>query len=210
MPSRLEVRLTAATTIAVVVGGLWLGVGDWKIEFFRLYGISVLTAVVLLAIWERVIWRWAIVQRLNLAPRDVRGTWRGRINSFWENPDTGDSVPPQTVYLVVRQSASTLRATLLTIESTSRSTLAAVVRSAEPRVDYIFVNEPNVRHQVRSRTHRGSASLRIVGKPAVRLNGHYWTDRQSWGELQFDSRNRAFPEDYSGAEALFSPSRAGA
>ena len=208
MLSPLEIRVTSATTIVVVVGGLWLGGGDWKIEFFRLYGVSVFMAVVLLTIWERVVWRWEIVQRLNLAPSDISGTWRGTLTSFWEDPSTGDSPPPKTVYLVVRQTASTVRATLLTDESMSHSTLASVVRGEAPRVDYFFVNEPDVRCQVRSRTHRGSASLHVVGKPAERLKGHYSTDRQSWGELHFDSQNRAFPEDHSGAEALFSLCRA--
>jgi hypothetical protein len=51
--------------------------------------------------------------------------------------------------------------------------------------------------------HHGSASLDIIGRPASRLEGRYWTDRDTKGELEFVERRHQMVEGYQEAEAIF-------
>ncbi len=51
--------------------------------------------------------------------------------------------------------------------------------------------------------HHGSTVLDIVGNPAKRLSGRYWTDRDSRGELAFTERSKKIADDYLDAAELF-------
>lgn len=56
------------------------------------------------------------------------------------------------------------------------ATTSAVLRLARTRAS---VHE-------RSEVHHGSFKLDIGGQPVDRLEGYYWTDRNTMGELEFD------------------------
>lgn len=53
------------------------------------------------------------------------------------------------------------------------------------------------------RIHRGSCSLGITGEVPTRLRGHYWTDRNSSGELDYAVRSSQMAEDFDRAVRLF-------
>src|SRR5262245_27604508 len=98
---------------------------------------------------------------------------------------------------MVRQTWSKISVTLLTDESTSKSSLAKVrPRNGSADVDYMYLNEPDSNVEHRSRMHHRSTSLAITGNPATRLRGRYWTDRDSRGEVDFNERKTAFADDY--------------
>jgi len=69
--------------------------------------------------------------------------------------------------------------------------------------DYMYVNRPDSRVEHRSRMHHGSTSLDIVGRPATRLRGRYWTDRDTKGELEFGVRSSKVIDGYAEARKLF-------
>ena len=105
---------------------------------------------------------------------------------------------------MVRQSASGVSVVLLTDESRSTSSLATVSSDGvTASLDYMYLNRPDSRVEQRSRMHHGSASLDIVGQPASRLRGRYWTNRDSRGEVDFDRRVLRMAEDYQDAERAF-------
>jgi hypothetical protein len=51
--------------------------------------------------------------------------------------------------------------------------------------------------------HNGSAFLEVSGRPANRLRGRYWTDRDTRGEFYFDQRRAAIAEDFEEATRIF-------
>ena len=123
--------------------------------------------------------------------------------SHWQDPNTGHSPPPKVVYLVVRQSSETVRVTLFTDESRSSSTFGVVTTGDEVSLEYMYLNRPGNAIEHRSRRHSGSTSLDIVGRPATRLIGHYWTDRDTRGELDFVERSTRQAESFDSARSLF-------
>ena len=146
-----------------------------------------------------------MVQRIPGVPRSVRGTWKGTVTSFWKDPETGERVSPKLAYLVVRQTATLISVKLLTDESKSSSSLASVsVPDGTAVLDYLYLSRPKASVEHRSRMHHGSTVLDVIGNPAKRLDGRYWTDRDSRGELSFTERSKKIADDYIDAVNLFS------
>ena len=136
--------------------------------------------------------------------RELGGGGIGTLTSFWEDPTTSKRPASQTVFLVVRQSASRLTVVLLTAESSSRSSLASLSDDGtNASLAYMYLNRPDSRVEHRSRMHNGSAFLEITGRPATRIRGRYWTDRDSRGELDFDQRSFRLVDDFREAAAMF-------
>jgi hypothetical protein len=70
-------------------------------------------------------------------------------------------------------------------------------------LSYIYLNRPKVTVEHRSRMHNGSAFLEVSGRPANRLHGRYWTDRDTRGEFDFVERNDSIADDFEDAASLF-------
>jgi hypothetical protein len=205
MRQRQIIQLVAAVVVIVFAVGIWASGDDVKAEWLRFFSAAVLVAATVLALWERVLWKWPAAQRMKSVPRNVGGTWKGTLTSYWVDPATGQPPPPKPAYLVVRQTASTVSAALLTDESRSRSSFGVVtILDGAASLDYMYLNRPDPSVEHRSRMHHGSTSLDITGRPATRLRGRYWTDRDSKGELDFTERRPNIVDDYDQARALFS------
>ncbi len=114
----------------------------------------------------------------------------------------------KAAYLVIRQTSTTVDVRLITDESESRSTFGQVSSGSEPpTLDYLYLNEPMSSLRDRSPIHHGSASMKIVGRPASRLTGHYWTDRDTRGELDMKWHKKETADDFESSERLVSARR---
>jgi SMODS-associating 2TM, beta-strand rich effector domain len=208
MNRRILVQVIAFIVVTVFAAGIWFTGGTLDLQWLRFFSASVFISVSVLTIWENWAWHLPLVQNLPQVPRDLRGTWKGTLESFWINPETGLSPPIKDAYLVIRQSKTTISVVLLTNESKSKSSLAMISDDGvSASLDYMYLNRPDSRYEYRSRMHHGSTSLDITGKPAVRLQGRYWTSRDSRGELDFNQRKMKFADDFLQAETLFNPRR---
>lgn len=204
MRNRTFVQVVAFVVVAVFAAGIWLTGDQVKVGWLRFYSVAVLAAVGLIALWDRWLWRLPFAQRFFSVPRDLGGTWKGVLTSFWVDPETGTSPRPKPAFLVVRQTSSKVSVALLTDESSSRSSLAAVTMSdGITSLDYFYLNLPDSRYRDRSPIHPGSVSITVTGRPASRLKGKYWTDRDTRGELDFTGRLRTPADDFDQATSLF-------
>jgi hypothetical protein len=58
----------------------------------------------------------------------------------------------------------------------------------------VYRNEPRFQVRDRSPIHYGAVWLKIIDGPAKQVLGHYWTDRESAGEMELtDRRSEKFP-----------------
>lgn len=204
MTQKALVQVVATTVVLVFAIGIILGGDQVKSGWLDYYSYAVTAATIALALWNKWIWQWKWVQRIPYVPRSLRGTWRGTLTSAWIDPITKGSPPPKAVFLVVRQSATTISAVLLTDESSSRSTMANLSEDEiGASLSYIYLNRPKVMVERRSRMHNGSAFLEISGRPATRLHGRYWTDRDTRGEFDFVQRSEFIVDDFEDAARLF-------
>jgi len=204
MNSKLLVQISVLVTTIVFAIGIWFTEETFNITWLRFFSASVPVVMLVFGLWEYYLWQLQIIQKFFRVPRDIRGTWQGKLDSFWKDPKTNESIKNKKAYLVVKQSAFHVSILLLTNESKSISTLANIFDdNISYSLNYIYLNKPHSRFEGRSRIHHGSASLDIVGTPAKRLYGRYWTDRDSRGELDFNHRNTKIVNDFHEAEILF-------
>ncbi|WP_159025318.1 Cap15 family cyclic dinucleotide receptor domain-containing protein [Streptomyces pluripotens] len=207
MKKTIAIRVIVGVVVLLFVVSAWMqdGKPDWSA--LKLFSTAVLLCTVIFNLWDFLLWRLPLVQRIPGVgvARSVRGTWKGTLTSFWTNPETGSSPPPKTVYLVVQQTASLVSVKLMTDESKSTSALAKVSEvDGSVLLTYMYLNKPDLRVEHRSRIHHGSTVFDVSGNPARRLKGHYWTDRDSKGELDFVERDKKnLADDFAEAAELF-------
>jgi hypothetical protein len=207
MRSRLYVQVVTAIVVLVFAVGIWATGDAVNPAWLRFYSVAVLVITLTLGAWDHWLWRLQTAQRVKLVPRNLNGTWKGTLTSFWVDPATGARPAPKVAFLVVRQTSSHISLVLLTDESSSRSSLASLANDGTgPSLAYMYLNRPDSRVEHRSRMHNGSAFFEVSGRPAHRIRGRYWTDRNSRGELDFDSHHTSHAEDFREASDLFTHS----
>ena len=203
-PSRVFVQ-----AIVLVVAGVYLVAflarGLPTAELFAPIGAASSAASLLVLAFDHFLWRLPRVgRRLSRRP-DMRGTWRGSLASNWKDPQTGQRIDPDPeVYLVVRQTFWSVTANLITKESKSCSTTATIEDDGCGQYQFVaqYRNTPRASVRERSEVHHGSFKLDVGGEPVDRLEGYYWTDRNTMGELEFDRRSSKAVDSFTHAQAL--------
>jgi hypothetical protein len=203
-PSRVFIQV-----IVLVVAGVYLASylirGLPTSELFAPIGAAGAVASLAVLAFDHFLWRIPKVGRKLSKRPDIRGTWRGRLASNWVNPQTGQRIDPDPeVYLVVRQTFWSVTGNLITKESKSCSTTATIEDDGCGQYQFVaqYRNTPRASVRSRSEVHHGSFKLDIGGEPVDRLEGYYWTDRNTMGELEFDQRSPKAVESYKHAQDL--------
>ena len=145
-------------------------------------------------VFTKWLWRWKPLQGWLIKIPDLQGTWRGELKSDWINPETGKGIDPIPMVLVIRQTFSSIKCTLMTKESSSYSTTADIniaANSEDLYLTYNYTNRSKATIRDRSPIHDGAAILKIVAKPVSCLEGEYWTSRKTRGDmsLKFDTKD---------------------
>jgi hypothetical protein len=203
-PSRILIQ-----AIVLVVAGVYLVVflvrGLPTAELFAPVGAASSVASLFVLGFDHYFWRLPMFGRKLSRRPDLRGTWRGRLASGWENPEIGKQIDPDPeVYLVIRQTFWNVTAHLITKESKSCSTTAAIESDGCGHYQLVaqYRNTPRASARDRSDVHYGSFKLDIAGEPVGQLEGFYWTDRKTRGDLDFDRRSKRLVETFANAQAL--------
>lgn len=192
MPARNALYVVAALSIAgLAISTSFYGHPPRSLsEWLAPLGPSVAVAVVGLWAFNRWIWRLPLVRNLHGRPL-LRGTWHGELASERVDPSTDLRVPPDPdVFLVVRQEFWDLSVRMLTKESKSYS-LSAAIRPGGDGVSelvYLYCNTPRMQVRHRSEMHYGAVVLTAPSDNGAGLEGHYFTDRSTRGELHFSRR----------------------
>lgn len=196
---RILVGLALITTVVVsLVSGQPIPAHLATSFSYAVTGISMC-----LLLWNRWIWAWPVF-RLWVKRPDLRGTWRGQLLSSWESVE-GHRAGPIEAYVVIRQTFISLDVRLFTLESDSASLAATIAPdSAGMQTLYIaYRNEPKALIRDRSPIHYGGMLLRVRGTPAKKLDGTYWTDRATKGDIEFLEHVPEAGYDFNSAASSF-------
>lgn len=167
-------------------------------------GPAVTVAAAGLWVFDRWAWRQFGIWRL-LGRPVLHGTWHGELVSDWSDPATGRQVDPDPdVFLVVRQRFWSVSARLLTNESKSSSLFAEL--TADPdgvcQLVYLYANQPQAEVQHRSMPHYGAVVLNAPQNRADGIEGQYFTDRKTKGDMRFQTHLPKVVESHSAARGL--------
>lgn len=178
--------LTALVLVVAVAWAAALAASGRELDasFFSPISTAVTAASVAIFLFDS--WFWRAIGGL-LGRPVLSGTWRGVLKSDWTKPD-GSPIGDIEVVGVVTQTYSSIVFRLMTVESQSITTSAALVHELDGRVAMMGVYENTPRPGVREKSERHAGALRLLfeGTKPKRLVGPYWTDRKTFGELQLE------------------------
>ncbi|MDP3651116.1 MAG: hypothetical protein Q8R67_05465 [Rhodoferax sp.] len=206
MPNRLQISIFLFVAAAIwasllVIEGVAVQ-STWARPFSTVVGVLVL----LLLAFDLWLWKIPLLQGWFVYRPNIRGTWRIQLQSNWIDPKTNQGIPSIAAFLVIRQTFSMLSMRLHTPESSSELLGAEITKASDStfRVLGIYRNEPRLSVRDRSSIHYGGLVLDITDGQALALSGHYWTDRNTCGEIRSIERKPQISGSYEDANRLFS------
>lgn len=172
------------------------------LDYLKAFSYVITGVSFALLLWERWLWSWKVFRPWLTTRPDLRGTWKGHLVSSWVDPNTQQGRGEIESYLVVRQTYSTIDVRLLTSESGSVSLSANIVVDGEGihTVAVVYRNTPRALLRERSPIGHGGMLLYVRGAPIHRLDGEYWTDRKTKGELTLRLRSSELCHDFDQAQ----------
>ena len=169
--------------------------------------LSTVITIVLYAVMAFDLWLWKLpfLHSWFVKRPVIDGTWKVEIRSNWKNPAAGGDITPVEGYMVVRQTFSSLSMRLLTEESSSELVGTEIVCSADGLycVSGVYRNEPRFQVRDRSEIHYGAVWLKIIDEPEKKVTGHYWTDRETAGEMELGNRQKKRFQTFQSAQAYY-------
>lgn len=154
-------------------------------------------------------WKWKIFQDWLVPFPVLEGTWQGTFKSTWINPETNAALGESPMVLVIKQTFTNVCCTIHTHtqESSSQSYAASFLLDEESdarKLVYAYTNRPKAGVRHRSAVHDGTALLRVIDNPKRMLEGEYWTNRKTTGDIQLTFRSKelleTFPDDLKPVE----------
>ena len=206
MIGRSHVTAFVALAVALWAGLLALRGTPVSWDLLWPFGLVVGVASGAVAVFEKWGWAWPLVRNLLVKRPDLRGTWRGTLETDWNNGATSAPRDPIACFMVVKQTWTSIQLKQLTAESTSALVTGAIARVGDDEfvVAGVYDNWPNILlRQTRSPSHRGAIVLEPHGRPVSRLAGEYWTERSTRRRVELTERRKKRVTGCKEAEELF-------
>lgn len=181
------IRVVAVGISIAWTATLYLSGVDLAEPTRRLLAYLPTVAVILAVAFDLWLWKLPLMNRIVGRPR-LDGTWRTTLTPNPEShiPDGGNRGPVQAL-TCIEQTYWTMSVSLLTAQSRSQSTTAALAANPDSkstkRLYFTYRNDPQLAHRPRSLAHLGSCELAITGHKPTRIDGMYWTNRLTMGDL---------------------------
>jgi hypothetical protein len=178
--------------VAAVSVGAWLatlGIRNIPIGI-SLASIKVVPTVVTIegiVWWLFVRWGWKakVLQGWFVRIPAIDGRWSGSLQSTWLDPATGQGIPDVPVEVEIKQTFDSVTCKVRSGEMTSQSTCAEFTEDPDGtvRLVYTYVSVPRSTVRDRSPMHYGTAMLTLATQGSDSLEGAYWTDRKTTGQM---------------------------
>ncbi len=169
------------------------GVIPVTLAVFKPMGFVTAIAIFLISAFDKWIWKWKILHSWFVPLPNLSGTWKARLDSNWVNKATGESPKDIEAYFIVEQTFSNIKVTLLTKESGSELINGQLFKNKSNNKYYltgIYLNEPKMLKIQDSPMHYGALLCKVfVNRRAITMEGCYWTNRETKGEIQFLSHS---------------------
>jgi len=164
-----------------------------NIDFHKAISHISTTISINIIIWTIFItwaWKWKIFYPWLVPFPNLSGEWEGLIISNWKDKEL-DPIPTE---ITITQNFFNIQVKIKTKESRSYSIGASFDIDAErgfQQLIYTYLNTPKAGVRDRSEIHYGSTILHFDGFKVTKMEGEYWTDRETTGEVTLTKKNVA-------------------
>ena len=127
-------------------------------------------------------WKWKIFHPWLVPFPNLSGKWSGTIKSNWE----GGNPEPIPTRVTITQNFFNIQVRINTEESRSYSIGASFDIDKDrgfQQLFYSYLNTPKSGVRDRSQIHYGSTLLNFEGSNVNKMEGEYWTSRETTGEI---------------------------
>jgi hypothetical protein len=198
-----DIQLSTIVFIAAVIWSALLVIKGTPLSKALFEPFSDVTGalVLILAFFDKWAWHWKIFNPWLVSTPYLEGTWKGEIKSNWINPKTEQMIEPIDAYLMIRQKFSAIHAHLITKESSSELLTGELIKNPDETWQFVgaYRNTPKILIRDRSPIHHGAIMLQVKGQFPIGLEGQYWTDRNTQGEIIFSGYNKKKFHDFNSA-----------
>lgn len=167
-------------------------------DFFGLVPKVISIDLLIIAVFVKWGWRLKIFRGWLVPFPNLNGSWLGLIYSDWKIPNTEEKIPPIPVMLTINQSFFQISCKMCTGEMDSSSYSEGFLIDPDRQIKniaYSYTSTPRLSLSDRSTPHDGTAVLKIVEKPQLKLVGRYWTERLTKGEIILHYRSKELLEE---------------
>lgn len=133
-------------------------------------------------------WKWKIFYPWLVPFPNLSGNWEGTIKSNWKEKE----LEPIPIEVSITQNFFNIQLRIKTKESRSYSIGASFDIDNErgfQQLFYTYLNTPKAGVRERSEIHYGSTILNFDGFKVTKMDGEYWTDRETTGEVTLTKKN---------------------
>lgn len=163
-----------------------------SIDFHKAISHISTTITINIIIWTVFIswmWKWRIFYPWLVPFPNLAGEWTGYIKSNWEEK----ALDPIPINLTIKQTFFNIQVKIRTVESKSYSVSSSFDIDSErgfQQLFYSYLNTPKSGIRSRSTIHYGSAVLNFDGFSVKQMEGEYWTDRETTGEIELSKKEK--------------------
>ena len=139
--------------------------------------------ILLWTIFIKWAWKFKIFHPWLVQTPDLSGNWKGFLKSNWE----GGILEPIPTEVTINQSFLHIQVIIKTGESRSYSVGGSFDIDEErgfQQLFYSYLNTPKPGVRNRSEIHYGTTLLNFEGFNVNKLDGEYWTSRETTGEIE--------------------------
>ena len=132
-------------------------------------------------------WKWKIFYPWLVPFPDLSGDWSGTIKSNWKEK----GLEPIPTEVSITQTFFNIQVRIKTGESRSYSIGASFDIDKDRGFQHLFfsyLNTPKPGVRERSEIHYGSTLLNYEGYNVVKMDGEYWTSRETTGEIELTKK----------------------
>jgi hypothetical protein len=155
--------------------------------------------VIFLGLFSKYLWKIKFLRDWLVPFPNLNGTWKGYINTTWEDPLTKQRPEPIPAILTIKQSFFNVSCVMRTAEMTSRSIVSDFVLDKENQVKRLFYSydsNPIQTVKERSPQHCGTVVFDIDESSKITLKGEYWTGRKTTGDIELTFWKKEFLDKY--------------
>ncbi|KRB80091.1 hypothetical protein ASE01_00870 [Nocardioides sp. Root190] len=200
-----SVRITALAISAIYTGVLFLS--EVELDTWAKRIIAALPTIAAFAVvaYDRWLWKLGPALQLHQTPH-LGGLWKATLTPHQDShiPEGGNRGPIDA-FVVVEQTFWSVSVALFTVESKSYSRTSTFIKhgeSSQRSLSFLYDNEPRIEHRVRSPRHVGACEISTPRGEPTRLQGYYFTDRLTKGELVLEFVDRTSNHsDFASAQA---------
>ncbi len=164
-----------------------------SIDFHKALSNISTTITINIIIWTLFIgyaWKWKIFYPWLVQTPNLSGEWEGLIKSNWN----GGQLETIKTEVKIEQSFFHIQVRVKTTESQSYSIGTSFDIDKERGINqlfYSYLNTPKSGIRERSSIHYGSTLLAFEGYKVEKMEGEYWTSRETTGEITLNRKNVA-------------------